>query len=59
MLEQALFDTLVGAHIKEVPLTEHTDRLIDQLVRSVDRGAITARQESCGQRFQSFKTIKH
>ena len=45
MLEQALFDTLVGAHIKESPLTEHTDRLIDQLVRSVDRGAITARQE--------------
>ncbi|MBS16072.1 MAG: hypothetical protein CMQ23_05520 [Gammaproteobacteria bacterium] len=45
MLEQALFDTLVGAHKREAPLTEHTDRLIDQLARSVDRGAITARQE--------------
>ena len=45
MLEQALFDTLVAAHEKEGPLTENTDRLIDQLVRSVDRGAITARQE--------------
>ena len=45
MLEQALFNTLIDAHIKKVPLTEHTDRLIDQLVRSVDRGAITARQE--------------
>ena len=45
MLEQALFDTLVAAHVKEDPLTEHTDRLIDQLARSVDRGAITARQE--------------
>ena len=45
MLEQALFDTLVGAHRREAPLTEHTDRLIDQLARSVDRGAITARQE--------------
>ena len=44
MLEQALFDTLVAAHEKEGPLTENTDRLIDQLVRSVDRGAITARQ---------------
>ena len=45
MLEQALFDTLVAAHEKEGPLTENTDRLIDQLVRSVDRGAITAPQE--------------
>ena len=45
MLEQALFDTLVAAHEKEGPLTENTDRLIDQLVRSVDRGVITARQE--------------
>ena len=45
MLEQALFDTLVGAHKSEAPLTEHTDQLIDQLARSVDRGAITARQE--------------
>jgi hypothetical protein len=45
MLEQALFNTLIDAHIKKVPLTEHTDRLIDQLVRSVDRGAITPRQE--------------
>ena len=59
MLEQALFDTLVAAHEKEGPLTENTDRLIDQLVRSVDRGVITARQEHCGQRFQLFKTIKH
>ena len=45
MLEQALFDTIVAAHEKEGPLTENTDRLIDQLVRSVDRGAVTAPQE--------------